>query len=256
MTGRAFRRLTVTQKKQLTPNMVRIILSGDELSSFPADQESGYVKLAFPVNKELADKKSEGEETVNRSYTVRAFDAQTLELTLDFVVHGDTSPASRWAKNTEVGDSISTDGPGAVKLVNMSADWFFIAGDMPALPAISVNLEKLPPHAKGYAVIEILTEADKQTLKVPAGMDIHWVINPHPDSPNTLLADAVKSVAWLEGAPNIWVASEFETMRNLRRYFKEERKVDRSQIYVSSYWKMGDTDEGNKVAKKLDVEVE
>ena len=35
-------------------------------------------------------------------------------------------------------------GPGPKKLVDMNADWFLIAGDMSALPAISVNLEKLP----------------------------------------------------------------------------------------------------------------
>jgi NADPH-dependent ferric siderophore reductase len=85
---------------------------------------------------------------------------------------------------------------------------------------------------------------------------VHWVINPHPDKPNTQLADKVKSLPWLDGEPSVWVASEFETMRNLRRYFKQEHNLARDHLYVSSYWKMGDTDEGHKAAKKIDPEAE
>ena len=43
-------------------------------------------------------------------------------------------------------------------------------------------------------------------------------------------------------------------MRHLRRYFKQDRQVAKDNLYVSSYWKMGDPDEGHKAAKKADVE--
>lgn len=245
MAGRKSRTLTVVRKQHLSPNMIRIILGGQALADFPEGQESGYVKLCFtsPVR-------------CVRSYTIRAFDPRKKELTLDFVAHGDNGPASAWASSSQVGDVITIDGPGAVKLVDVSADWFLITGDMTALPAISVNLEKLPSNAKGYAVIEILSEADKQILTAPKGIDIQWVINPHPDKPNTLLADAVKALTWLEGSPSVWCASEFESMRSLRRYCKQEQQVERGQLYASSYWKMGDTDEGNKAAKKTDTEAD
>lgn len=78
------------------------------------------------------------------------------------------------------------------------------------------------------------------------------MLNPHPDKLNTVLADAVKKLPWLEGVPSIWVASEFDAMRNLRAYFRKECGVERGQMYASSYWKMGETDEGNKKAKKMD----
>ncbi len=249
MSSRALRHLTVVKKYSLTPNMLRIILGGDELASFPEGQESGYVKLCLPSN-------SLSGKSLKRSYTIRAFDSEALELTLDFVNHGDNGPASAWASSVQVGDKIMIDGPGAVKLVNMSADWFFIAGDMTALPAMSVNLEKLPSDAKGYAVIEVLSEADKQSIQVPANIEVHWVINPYPDQENTCLVDCVKKLSWLEGDVDVWVACEFEAMRHLRRYFKQERMVGRGQIYASSYWKMGETDEGNKAAKKRDTEAD
>lgn len=247
MAGRAVRELTVINKQQLTPNMMRITLGGDALADFPENQESGYIKLSFAST-------SSPSGLVKRSYTIRAFDAKKRELSLDFVSHGDNGPASAWALTSNVGDPIMTDGPGAVKLARMSADWFFIAGDMTALPAICVNLEKLPRNAKGYAVIEILTEEDKQNIDAPKNIKIHWVINSQPDKPNTDLIDKVKQLDWMDGMVDVWVASEFDAMRHLRRYFKQERSVDRSQVYASSYWKMGDTDEGNKAAKKMDTE--
>lgn len=255
------RTLTVINKQQLSPNMQRIILGGDALGDFPAGYEGGYIKLMLselahtssgPVAKLVQALNSK--KGVMRSYSVRDFDAKSRKLTLDFVDHGDGGPASAWANHCNIGDKITISGPGPVKLVNNDSDWFFIAGDMTALPAISVNLEQLLADAKGYAVIEIIEEQDKQTINVPDGIEVHWVINPHPDSPNTLLADKVRSLKWLDGKPNVWVASEFETMRNLRRYFKKERLVDREDIYISSYWKMGTTDEGNKMAKKSDPE--
>lgn len=246
MAARPSRLITIAEKIQLTPNMIRIVLGGDSLNDFPEGQESGYVKLVFQKNG----------KTVVRSYTIRAFNPITKQLTLDFVVHGDNGPASAWAISAKVGDSITINGPGPIKLMNHNADWFLIAGDMTALPAMAVNLEKLPAKASGYAVIEVLSEADCQDLKTPDNMHVNWLINPHPDQPNTVLTDAVRALPWQEGTPDIWVATEFETMRNLRRYFKLEREVTRDELYISSYWKMGDTDEGNKAAKKIDPEAD
>jgi NADPH-dependent ferric siderophore reductase len=263
MTGRALRNVEVAQKTFLSPNMLRIILSGDALRDFPEDFESGYVKLrfladaneAYPVD--VSDKileKLANPKPRLRSYTIRAFDQKKCELTLDFVAHGDNGPASAWALSCGVGDSISIDGPGPAKLINMDADWFFLVGDMAALPAVSVNIEKLAATATGYVVIEVLSEEDKVPLVVPNGISVHWVVNAHSDSPNAFLADKVRSLAWHEGEPSVWVAAEFTAMKNLRQYFKVERKVNKNNIYVSSYWKMGEADEGHKKAKKMDVE--
>jgi len=84
-------------------------------------------------------------------------------------------------------------------------------------------------------------------------MEIHWVLNPHPNENNSPLADKVKSLAWQEGDPNVWVAGEFNAMRAMRKYFKQQRGVDRKEIYASSYWKIGTNDGGNKAAKSLDM---
>ena len=238
--------LTVVSNDVLTPHMRRILLSGESLSGFPDDQESGYVKLV--LNDAAADK------PLMRSYTIRAFDSERRELVLDFVDHGDTGPASAWANQAQAGDNAVVRGPGEKKLADPTADWFILAGDMSALPALAVNLEQLPEDARGYAVIEILSEEDKQDIAAPSGMDVRWLINPDNETENTQLFDAVRNLDWLEGTPYPWFAGEFNTMRLIRRYFRDEKGIDKRAMYVSSYWKIGDTDEGMKLAKRMDAE--
>ncbi len=238
--------LTVTRNESLTPHMRRILLAGDALADFPDDQESGYVKLVLNGD-------SDGKPLL-RSYTIRAFDPQARQLTLDFVDHGDAGPASAWARRVMVGDTATVRGPGEKKLADPRADWFLLAGDMSALPALAVNLEQLPRDARGYAVIEVLSEEDRQEIDAPEGIDLHWIVNPDNEQENTVLADAIRSLDWLPGTPYPWFAGEFNTMRLVRRYFRDEKGIDKRAMYVSSYWKIGDTDEGMKLAKRMDAE--
>jgi NADPH-dependent ferric siderophore reductase len=224
--------------------MRRISLVGADLDDFPEGQESGYVKLLL---------EQDGAE-VRRSYTIREFHAASKTLHLDFMRHADGGPASTWAEQTAVGQEISIVGPGAKKLLDFDADWFLLAGDMTALPAISVNLEQLPPGAKGCVVVEVLSEADKQQLTAPQDMEIHWVVNQTPSRDDFPLFDKVKEFEFLPGKPSIWVAGEFHTSRAIRRYLKIEKGVQRDEIYASSYWHLGLSDDQHKVAKKTDTD--
>lgn len=254
MSGRQVRTLNVNQKTALSPHMIRIQLQGSTLSDFPIDSEGGYVKLLFP-HPESLDGNEESKPRM-RSYTVRRFDSSALTLDLDFVVHGDNGPASAWAMSCVVGDEISLIGPGAVKLPDFSSDWYFLVGDMTALPALSVIVECLPDTAKGYLVLALLSDADKPELNLPNGMSLVCVINPDQETINSLLADKVQGLPWLEGRGFIWSACEMNSMRPLRQYFLREKRVPKDQIYISSYWKIGASDEGHKLAKKQEAEKE
>ncbi|MEM7207920.1 MAG: siderophore-interacting protein [Pseudomonadota bacterium] len=257
MSKRSTCNLEVIQTKEITPNMVRITLGGSDLADFPPGQESGYIKLMFPDAAGaggVIDKIKQAVRPTMRTYTIRHFDAVKHEMDVDFVVHGDNGPASKWAMNARVGDALTIAGPGAKKLVNFDADWFFLIGDMTALPAISVNIEKLPRDAKGYCVVEILDEADKQKLDFPDNIDVHWVLNPHPDKENTALLDTVVALPMIDGKPSVWAACEFNTMRALRKHFRTDLNVAREDIYISSYWKMGMSEEEHKVVKSKDAQ--
>ncbi len=233
------RELTLLRKLQITPNMLRVTLGGEGIVSFPKDQESAYVKLMFP--------KAGSPKPILRTYTVRA--QRPDEIDIDFVIHEDGGPASTWAINAQTGDQIMVGGPGPKKLVDKSADWFLIVGDMTALPAISVNLEQLPDDARGYAVIEVISEQDIQDLRVPENVEIHWLINPLPGERDSVLLEKVQQLIWLEGRPSVWCASELSSMRRLRDHFRNQAELEKTDLYISSYWKLGVNEEEHKVLK-------
>ena len=255
------RNLSVRRTQTITPNMQRITLGGEDLADFPADKEGDYIKLIFPdFSWDSLEGHVEKLESMNngkpclRTYTIRKQDTAAQELEIDFVLHGATGPASAWAMNAKVGDEIGISGPGAKKEINKNADWFFIAGDMTALPSISVILESLPRDAKGYAVIDIVDELDRQNIDAPENIEIHWVVQSADQAPETLLSDKVRTLPFLAGQVSVWVACEFSAMRELRQYFRNEHDVERDYIYVSSYWKVGISEDKHKVVKRQDAE--
>ncbi len=236
--------LEVIRTTSLTEHMLRVTLGGDALASFPEDQESAYIKLIFP--------QGEGQRPLLRTYTIR--NQRPTEIDVDFALHNAKGPALTWAVNAQPGDRILVGGPGPKKLIQHQADWFLLAGDMSALPAISVNLSKLPADAVGYAVIEVPSESDIQSLDHPEKMELRWEINPHPDPNGEFLPSKIEALPWLDGTPAVWAACEFNSMRNLRRLLKQRADLPNSHLYLSSYWKIGQTEDEHKVAKRNDSE--
>jgi NADPH-dependent ferric siderophore reductase len=254
-----FRMVTVHKSQQISPSFQRLWLTGSSLADFPEDSNGGYIKLLFndegkAIQSAEALQDITGRPTM-RTYTVRHFEPGEQMMIVDFVRHeqdGHSGPAAHWAMTAQLGESILMGGPGPAARLNLAADWFLLAADMSALPALCTNLEAMPADAQGVAVIEVAQVEDQLTLTLPDGIDVHWVINPNANEPNTVLADAVKSVAWRDGQVAAWAACEFSNMRLIRRYLKNERQLDRDSMYVSSYWKMGITEEQHKVVKQQD----
>lgn len=236
------RLLRVIRSAPVTTNMLRVTLGGAGMSAFPANQEGAYIKLMFPP--------TDGGRGIVRTYTVRQ--QRHGEMDIDFVLHEDGGPAANWSRQVQPGEEILIGGPGPKKPMNPHADWFLLVGDMTALPAISVNLEQLPGDARGYAVLEVISEADIQPLRAPANVELIWVVNPHPGENPELLLARTKELVWQPGTPSVWAACEFSSMRALRRYFREDRQVDKADLYISSYWKLGSNEEQHKVEKQQD----
>lgn len=240
------RELEVIGSEYITPHMLRVTLGGTALAGFPDDQESAYIKLLLPQD--------DSDTPVMRTYTVRKQRADAIDV--DFALHDAPGPASSWAVTARPGDRILIGGPGPKKLLNPEADWFLLAGDMTALPAISVNLSLLPDDARGYAVLEVMTSDDIQPLTCPPGIELIWVVNPEPGADHHPLLEQVEQLAWHEGQPAVWAACEFSSMRALRRYFKQQRQLPKSHLYISSYWKVGSSETQHKIIKREDEEQE
>ena len=238
------RTLEVLRKEAITPHMLRITFGGQGLEGFPADSDGGYLKLNLPESASKEDK------PVVRTYTIRHYDIESHELHIDFVVHDSDGPAVGWARNCRPGDEMNFGGPGPKKPVDLNADWFLIIGDMSALPAISANFEIMAPDATGYALLEIIHEDDTQVLDIPQNLQVDWIVNSEPERENTVLLDRVKKLDWLPGQPYVWVAGELSQSLAIRSLIKSERELKREQFYASSYWQIGQTEDGHRASKR------
>lgn len=189
-----------------------------------------------------------------RTYTIRQYNPVEQFIEVDFVRHITKDLqcgfAARWAMSAQVGDTISVAGPGLIQGLNLESDWFFLVADMTSLPALSAKVKTLPEHATGHAVVQINSAADKQALEAPEGIKITWLIE---DETEETLSQTVRSIKWLDGQVSVWTACEFESMRELRQYFRNEKEVAKENIYISSYWKRGVTEDGHKVLKQQDA---
>ena len=184
----------------------------------------------------------------------RTSDSAADEIDVDYVLHTADGPALTWARSARPGDQILVGGPGLKKRVNNDADWYLLVGDMTALPAIAVNLAQLPEDARGYAVLEVVTDEDIQPLQHPENIEIHWVVNAIPNVDTSALLKRIDRVAWLPGQPAVWTACEFHSMRALRTYFKQQRQMPKSHLYISSYWKINSTEDQHKIEKRDDAQ--
>ncbi|MFZ8199553.1 siderophore-interacting protein [Alteromonas portus] len=250
MTKSQSRQAVVKQSVQITPTMQRVYLGGEELRTFPAVTAGAYVKLMFDKNGNPLSKPTEMSQIAMRTYTVAHFDANKPEIVLDMVIHssnGKTGPASAWATSAKPGDVITLAGPGSSKGLNEHYDWVLLAGDMTALPTIRNHLAALPSHAKGFAVIRIEDEKDAVTLKKPKGIKVIWEYE-------SSLPYRLAQIDWLTGTPAVWVACEFSDMRTIRTWLKDEKAVAHGNIYISSYWKKGRSEDQHKIEKRQDNE--
>ncbi len=245
MDKKKIRNLKVINKKKITLNMIRITLAGSSLNDFTDNEIGGYVKLIFKD-------KNKG-KSLMRPYTIRKLRSKEQEIDIDFALHDkDIGYASLWAKKVKLGEKIQVTGPGSKSMFDLSCKWFFLVGDMSALPAMSVNIESLNDDYIGYAVIEVLSEEDKQLIRKPRNFVIHWVINPEPWKKNTKLLEKVLTIKWHNFTPFVWVACEFNNMKVLRNFFKNIKNIPKENLYISSYWKSGLNQEEHKIIKKKD----
>ena len=244
------RNLFVNKTQLITPHMKRVTLKGPDLSDFPSGYEGGYVRALFP--KDTGDDNEQEaikDRFLMRSYTVRNFRNAAQELDLDFVLHGDSGPASKWAETAKEGDHLSIAGPGPVKRPPPQSDWVLFAGDMTSLPAIAVNLENLSRETEGKAIILIESDEDRVDLREPPKVEVQWITDSDAKRGTETLISEFEKTNLMGSEPFVWAAGEFELMRSARKYVKRLDTLSKDSSYVSSYWKSGETDEGMKKAK-------
>lgn len=251
----SFRVFRVKRAFYLTVNVIRVTFAGPELQGLPTGCNGGNCKLILPTEgqgyNEFVEQLEQGIEFPTRTYTVRAFRESVLEMDIDFVAHGTVGPASRWAMSAKSGDFCGFRGPSLTKVDRFHGDWYLFAADLSALPLVAVTLESMPSNSKGVAILEVLSEADKQPLKTPESVEVYWLINPDPNILSLAQIELIRRIIWPKGRIQVCVAGESGIVKLLRQFLINEKDVSRSDAYISGYWKIGLKEDEHQAFKKL-----
>lgn len=242
------RRLQVLRVVDLTPRMRRITVGGPELAGFVSLGTDDHVKLFFPQNAEEraaldafdpSAGKTQGSLPQMRDYTPRRYDLDTLELDLDFVLHGD-GPASTWAAQAKPGQFLYIGGPRGSMIVPDIFDSYLLIGDETALPAIARRLEGLAPNRRALVVVEVENGAEQQVLQSPAQVHVIWVLR---EGRQDNLLRTVQQLDMPGGKLYAWVATESKVSRQIRKVLLEDKGLDQDFVKAVGYWKADGSEE-------------
>jgi NADPH-dependent ferric siderophore reductase len=268
--------LRVAAVRRLSTTFVRVTLTGAGLAEFAGhghDQRINLVFLPAEADHEafardpdyLAAWKAGPPESWPplRVYTIRAFRPAQLEVDVDFALHGDGGPASRWASAARPGAKVvmigATHGHPVTDVAwhpPAHATQLLLAADETALPAAAAILESLDRPATAFLEVPARDDclpiggpADITWLVRSAGERLEPVLRAHldalaPTAEPTAVEPAEDDDIWevpeqSAGGFYAWLAGESGMVVALRRHLVAERGVDRASVAFMGYWKRG-----------------
>lgn len=241
------RMLHVTSIEDISSRFRRITFRGENLERYDRDdqlhcrlifQPRGIATPLWPMLDHLGHVVwPENSAVPTRVYTIRRIDVERQEITIDFALHANAGPATRWAMDARAGDSVGILGPAANG--PKPAKFYVLAGDETALPGIARILESLPREAAGHAFVEVDTRADELPLQCPLSMMIHWLHrNGAAPGTTTLLADAVSSIQWPQNREEafFWGGCEHSAFSAIYRHLRKDIRLPRERFVFYSHW--------------------
>ncbi|MFF5444539.1 siderophore-interacting protein [Streptomyces sp. NPDC012888] len=264
-----FFELEVLRTRRLGHSFLRVTFGGESLAGFRSGGWDQSLSLFLPVgDAEHTVLPSTDEDTwfgawravpdaerpVMRSYTVREqrrTEEGAVEVDIDFVLHGDSSPASRWAGRAVPGRRIMAIGPAvaANKSVRFQlpagTDAVWMYADETALPAAAAILQALPEGTPVHAWFEVPHEDDRLELATSAKAEITWIVRADsgPGRTERVLTEIRGTELPAAAAPYGWIAGEAGTVRAVRRHMVQERSVNRRAVRFTGYWRLGASEE-------------
>ncbi len=240
------RMVEVRRVERPTPRSVRVTFGGDDLAGYEMRGPAAHIKVLFgregedrPVLPEWGPEGAmlrEGQSMPpSRTYTPLAWDTAKQELTIEFMLHGE-GLASTWAKSAKAGDVLAVTQPGGPYTIDAAADWYLIAGDESALPAIETILEELPPGKTAHVIVEVDDLGEEKILKATS---VTWLLREHGAESGVALEQAIRGFDAPAGSGRVWVGCEAEAMREIRKHLLFERGMDRGEIHTHGYWRKG-----------------
>lgn len=227
------RTLTITAREHVTPDMLRLTLSGPELAGFVSSAADDHIKIIVPDGA--------GGQAM-RDYTPRRYDAATNSIEVDFALH-DAGPATLWAMQTKLGDTAQIGGPrGSAVITGPIRNWVLI-GDETALPAIARRIEEMEPGTLVTALIAVTGPQEHQQMQTAAAANLLWVHRADPTDATALLAQLAKID--LPPATFVWIAAEATVARALRDHVLARGHAP-VWMKAAGYWVAGQADAADK----------
>ncbi|NYT73245.1 siderophore-interacting protein [Halomonas sp. QX-2] len=195
--------ITLARRTQVSASLVRFTFTGPEVSQMATYAPDQRVKLFFPEGGGSLDPLFEiakleehdwygayralpdAQRPSARTYTIRALRPEQAEVDVEFVLHGDNGPASRWAMHARPGDRLAMTAPDAsAEGPKLGYEWkppqgvrrILIIADETALPAaagILETLDDLPLKPRVEALFEVPRSDDAQSL--PQATKLRWL---------------------------------------------------------------------------------
>ncbi|WP_129141767.1 siderophore-interacting protein [Modicisalibacter coralii] len=191
--------ITLSRRTPVSPSLVRFTFTGPEVGRMATHAPDQRIKLFFPT--EGPDSEDGGLDALfeiakrhehdwygayralpdarrppMRTYTIRELRPASAEVDVEFVLHGDNGPASRWAMQARPGDRLAMTAPAAGNdAAAVGFEWkppqsvrrVLIVADETALPAAAGILEALAARAdrpRVDALVEVPKGSDEQAL--------------------------------------------------------------------------------------------
>ncbi len=282
--------VALKERRVLSPSLHRLVFTGADVARMKTEGPDQRIKVFFPLPGQDAPEVPSGEDWYARyraladdqrppmrTYTLRQLRAAQGEVDVDFVLHGETGPASRWATHARPGDRVVLLAPDA-DCAGSSEGWewkppagvgqVLLAADETALPAVAGILEELaaqvdPPRV--LALLEVAGEGDALALKAPANAELVWLprdqaaygqalvqaVQARLAASPVVAGDALDEIdvdaqilweqsdAGVAGPFYAWVAGEAGAVMAIRRHLVRDCGLDRRALTFMGYWRQG-----------------
>lgn len=243
-----FFNVEVAGREALSPGMVRLTFSGQELSEFRStgigdeylrlffpDEESGEVVLPMIDDQGRWTYRDDKPAVRCATYTVRRFTPERSELDIDFVVH-EGGVASSWAQAALPGSQMIVNRPRGLYELPADAEWQLLMADATGIPALARLLEQTPAHVKSRVVIEVAEQGHQQPLPDHPGAVVTWIEGHGNGTAPSVLHVAFNGIS-LPGTPGyIWVAAEQTPVRAIRKHARQVLKWPSDRSKLVAYW--------------------
>jgi NADPH-dependent ferric siderophore reductase len=235
------RSITVARIEHITPRLVRVTFTSNELADFSSPAHDDHIKVFFPA---------QGEQQCMRDFTPRAFDVDAGTLVVDFALH-DNGPSMKWVSSVQVGETIEIGGPRGSTVVPDDFDWYLLVGDETALPAIGRRVEELRIGVPVTTVVTVANAAEKQVWQTPASWNPIWILRDEITANDDMAAlrTSLADCRMPPGDGMVWVAAETSVVRAFYAHMLNDRHHPRAWIKAAGYWTRGQSDSHERIGE-------